>query len=416
MHIFFGGVIILIAAVWIAAPVSITWSLRKASGSVRLLGFVGGLLMAIGATGFFGSALAATGGLNGLSSTFQWPVGYASGVVTTASGFRVVPLNACGRIQVYDAQLHFVRGWWTDTQGKDFKLDVVNGDQIKVYANRNRLLIYDLQGQLLNQSTYGGVDAFNAVPAGESMLIPTFWPLWVFSNPFYSWALAAAGLISVIIAQKRARKEGVLPERNRSWGRSRGQDIPLPEIAPPPPAQQSENAQRVTVQRVGTGDFETGGAVASQSGCRDKFGCLASLLVWTCGWVMVGWTAIQRFSKSPDVSSFVGMSVSCTISVLAALLLVVAARNRGGGAVSRVSTPESISRKVQGGFVAVVFCVIAVMWNVGIFRALIEEARQGRGFFMTFLVLWALIGLFLLLILFTSISVAFDALLGGGQD
>jgi hypothetical protein len=75
----------------------------------------------IGASGFFAAALSAVG-IFKLPSSREWPAGYVSGVVTTPDGKYIVPLVPSGRVQLYDSQWHFIRGWNVDAGGGDFKV------------------------------------------------------------------------------------------------------------------------------------------------------------------------------------------------------------------------------------------------------------------------------------------------------
>ena len=79
------------------------------------------LFIAVGAMGFLGSMLSAVGGLNWLPDSFEWPAGYVDGVVYTNNGIYIVPLTPSGRVQLYDAEWKFIRGWHVDAGGGTFK-------------------------------------------------------------------------------------------------------------------------------------------------------------------------------------------------------------------------------------------------------------------------------------------------------
>ena len=59
--------------------------------------------------GFFAPFI--VGNFVSLPNSFEWPVGHASNVVTTTSGFRIVPIVPYDRVQIYDAKWKFIRGW-----------------------------------------------------------------------------------------------------------------------------------------------------------------------------------------------------------------------------------------------------------------------------------------------------------------
>src|SRR5438270_13980897 len=122
MHLFaillvltLGGMIIFAA---VLAPLSAKGGTRWRRGAT----IAASCFMVVGAAGFFGSGLSAVGGHNWLPSSFEWPMGYAQGVVTTREGLHVVPHTPTGRIQIYDADWSFVRGWHVEAGGGDFRL------------------------------------------------------------------------------------------------------------------------------------------------------------------------------------------------------------------------------------------------------------------------------------------------------
>jgi hypothetical protein len=93
----------------------------KRSGRLKWIEAVLYCLFLVGVTGFSATALSAMGVLE-LSSSREWPAGYVRGVVTTADGKYIVPLAPPGRIQLYDPEWHFIRGWNVDAGGGNFKV------------------------------------------------------------------------------------------------------------------------------------------------------------------------------------------------------------------------------------------------------------------------------------------------------
>ena len=55
-----------------------------------------------------------------LPNTFEWPAGNVHGIARTPEGNIVVPLFTSARVQLYDSNLHFIRGWHVETGGKSF--------------------------------------------------------------------------------------------------------------------------------------------------------------------------------------------------------------------------------------------------------------------------------------------------------
>ncbi len=169
---------------------------RKQRGRVRAWTAAGGTFLAAGIVGFLGTALAGAGGLGWLPSSFEWPVGLAAGVVVTGDGF-LVPHQPSGRLQVYDADWDFVRGWWVDAGGGSYKITAVDDGEIEVVTARgNRRYRFDLEGRLRWTEVYVHGGAYDAFPElGELHLVPTAPWLWAFSHPFFSLATAGLGMV-----------------------------------------------------------------------------------------------------------------------------------------------------------------------------------------------------------------------------
>ena len=92
-------------------------------------------LVVVGVSGFFATALSALGVLE-LPPSREWPAGYVRGVVTTANGKYIVPLAPSGRIQLYDPEWHFIRGWNVDAGGGNFKVQYAPDGVIEVFIEK----------------------------------------------------------------------------------------------------------------------------------------------------------------------------------------------------------------------------------------------------------------------------------------
>jgi hypothetical protein len=208
---YFGIILILIiGGVWIASSVAMMFSRGEKIGWRRWLARLGGVLMLVGAVGFFGAALSASGGLNWLPDSFEWPVGYASGVVQLDDQLYVVPLTASGRVQIYDSEWRFVRGRGIDGGGGSFKLIATGPSQFDVITARgDKHLVYDTSGKLLSSKNYLPASYSSFPDQGKSYFVPTAPWLWVFSNPFYSWGCAMAGMLSLAVGQRYGEQRNV---------------------------------------------------------------------------------------------------------------------------------------------------------------------------------------------------------------
>lgn len=165
--------------------------------------------LTIGAIGFFGSWLSATGGLNWLPTSFEWPVGTASGVLIKPDGTTIVPHTDSGRVQIYGKDLSFQRGWFVDARGGEFKLSPADGTRFYVFTARGDMkLLYDVDGTLLTQEKCRA-DEYSGIPdIDDRVSIPTPFYLRVFVSSFASWSVAAIGLFLLVIAgEPRAGKK-----------------------------------------------------------------------------------------------------------------------------------------------------------------------------------------------------------------
>ena len=199
---------LVLLAVWLFAAVCQIREAMRLKSWHRLVTLVAATLLAIGAIGFFGSGLVAEGGSKWLPNSFEWPAGYCNGVVMTRDHYYIVPLAPVSRVQVYDRNWKFIRGWNVDAAGGMFKLFVTDTNHIHVVTAR-RMMHYefDLKGELLSSTTYPDTGTgYSSFPSeGGSYVVPTPLLLWVFSSPFLSWLAAVMGIGLLIATDKKGR-------------------------------------------------------------------------------------------------------------------------------------------------------------------------------------------------------------------
>lgn len=184
-------------------------ALTKQTSARRFgLSLVASACLVVGAFGFFGTALSSTGALNFLPRSFEWPNYGSDEALQLASGEFVVPHTASGRVQVYDTDLEFVRGWTISASGGAFALTPSEGTRFYVYtARQNRKLEYDVLGNLLSSSGYGGAyPRENSSHRSVELKASPF--LWPFTDPFAAWLFAAVGIGLAVLSDKlKAREE-----------------------------------------------------------------------------------------------------------------------------------------------------------------------------------------------------------------
>jgi hypothetical protein len=171
-------------------------------------------LIGYGGLAFCAQPLAALAGPSFTTASFEWPVGFAGGVVRDARGRYVVPLDPCNRIQVYDRDDKFLKGWFVDPPGKVFRLRIADGDRIEALGSRGEKLVYSGSGELLKRESYDR-DAVGQVPQEGSTRrwFPTAWLLLPFAHPVIAWLTAMVGMWGQILLERRPGTE--VPSRNR---------------------------------------------------------------------------------------------------------------------------------------------------------------------------------------------------------
>jgi hypothetical protein len=157
----------------------------------RPAGWIMSLLLVIGGGGFYASLLAAVGPIR-LPNSWEWPAGFVRGVIRTADGKFVVPIRPVGRIQIYDPQWRFLRGWNIEALGGPFKFACTPNGTIDVFSLRGmRHYSFTQEGLLLS------TDKFELplppLPKGQWMMVPTSPLLLIFFHPAVLLFLAGIG-------------------------------------------------------------------------------------------------------------------------------------------------------------------------------------------------------------------------------
>ncbi len=208
MHSPFGWALLIFAGFWLFLAGRGVAKDFKGRGAKKVAVGVMGLFVLIGAGGFFTSALSAIGILK-LPASVEWPAGYVSGVVQMADGGYVVPLVPCGRVQIYDSQWRFLRGWNVDAEGGDFKVESApTGTIVVLTARGERRYSFTADGDLISNDALA--QPYDSVPATGTMVrVPTSPLLWVFSSPFLSMGLAVIGFAGLAVVRKLPGGENV---------------------------------------------------------------------------------------------------------------------------------------------------------------------------------------------------------------
>lgn len=193
-HLFDYGMIMLMLLFAIGFPLTA----RYGSWRLRFIATVASFFAIIGIGGFLGAGLSTSGALNFLPSTFEWPMGYARGIITLPDGRYAAPHWHSGRVQLYDSNWRFIRGWRVDAYGGMFTLRASEPDKLEVITARSqRLKIYTFDGQMISEVKLTHEQYASIKDSGMSHWIPTHWWLITFTSPFYSWFLGVIGMVTI---------------------------------------------------------------------------------------------------------------------------------------------------------------------------------------------------------------------------
>ena len=177
--------------------------LSEARGWRRWIVLPSSFLVATGALAFFGQGISAVGVLNWLPPTFEWPAGHVDGALTMADGGKVVLIKGAERIQVYDANWRFVRGWPAQSA---LKLRLLPDGKVEALTKGLHGTVFDLRGNLIARRTYEVremVKLQNSLAPCPRVFIPTSPWLYILSSPFLSGTLLNAGLLGwFVVAYK----------------------------------------------------------------------------------------------------------------------------------------------------------------------------------------------------------------------
>jgi hypothetical protein len=107
---------------------------------------------------------------------------------------------ASSRIQVYDREGKFLRGWSVPASGGAFKLHVTKDDNLEVFTARgDRRLVFAADGTLLVEGQYRGED-YDRLPTGPDCQFnhTAAWYLLPLAHPFLAMLPGVAGFVGIV--------------------------------------------------------------------------------------------------------------------------------------------------------------------------------------------------------------------------
>ncbi|WP_420237869.1 hypothetical protein ACOBR2_20135 [Telmatobacter bradus] len=143
-----------------------------------------------------------------LPGNVEWPIRSAVNALPLQDGSFAVPLQAVGRVQIYDGQWRFVRGWQVPAQGRSFRLDVMLDGAIRVINRRQQVSFYSEGGQVMEARSHAPLnenEPIGALPLDLPVRITTNPLLLLFASRFASWSVAAFGALGAFLIGRLAR-------------------------------------------------------------------------------------------------------------------------------------------------------------------------------------------------------------------
>jgi hypothetical protein len=130
---------------------------KKGKGN-EILSFICSLLVLIGFTAFLSGFFAALGLLAWMPETIEFPLAHVADIDISRKGNLFVASQFYSRIQVYDPEGHFIRGWFlSDTGGGSLQIKVNDEDEIDIaILKSDKIDTFDSNGRLLNSKIYKG--------------------------------------------------------------------------------------------------------------------------------------------------------------------------------------------------------------------------------------------------------------------
>jgi hypothetical protein len=130
-------------------PVGVRWCFQVFAGILALLG----------AFGFVNGIFAASGYNPWTSQSTELPLGELRSIAVDSHGHIYCGLEFYGRVQVYDRDGHFLRGWFIDGHGKPFRMRMNARDELEVLSVGSRsLLVYGNDGVKVSEKPLGTDD------------------------------------------------------------------------------------------------------------------------------------------------------------------------------------------------------------------------------------------------------------------
>lgn len=181
---------------------------NKKSFSFAIFKFSGFLLMMLGLLGLLERLFISNSFGKHIPDNFEFPIERRATALLDANGKAYIPLESKSRIQVYDKNAKFQRGWHYETFGGKTKLWLIGDTVIRVATAREaKLFFYDTHGVLLKTEDYAPLSFSSFV---EQSYVPFNYDtpliLLPFSTVLGNLGVVLLGMIMVNLADNIAKK------------------------------------------------------------------------------------------------------------------------------------------------------------------------------------------------------------------
>jgi hypothetical protein len=136
-------------------------------------------------------------------------------------------------------------------------------------------------------------------------------------------------------------------------------------------------------------------------------------IAWTTGWLVGADCAVRYWMAIGTTAALVNLFLTMLPVAFGMWMIYrVFPRDYGPQPVTPPdsSPPEPWYRRITGGVGLVVWCAVAVFWNMAVFSVIARGAAKGQTLNILLMIPFSVIGILLLFVLFTAIAMLFDSL------
>jgi hypothetical protein len=240
-YVFRFAVLLLFCGMLFCLPWGVLYDVKKQKERKKKIFIVVGLMFILfGMTGFFSGGFSALGMLKWIPENVEFPLAHVAGIDVNREGNLFVASGFYSRIQVYNPNGEFVRGWFLDdTGGGHLKIRISNENEVEIAVVRGRKIdVFDENGGLLETKKYGkGSDFFDSFeqkgkylsdeptglqydvegwafpriiqtgPDGKKKIGKNAFYLFPFQGAFQGWVMAVVGMLLIARAEKKKKKK-----------------------------------------------------------------------------------------------------------------------------------------------------------------------------------------------------------------